>query len=54
MNWAIYTMMFLTVLGLGMTIGQDEKEKTGNNSVWWQIISITIWWGLLYFGGIFK
>ena len=55
MNWASYTLIILTLIGLGITIEKHGKGyKAGKNSAWSIILSNIIVWVLLYFTGFFK
>ena len=51
--WPQWTMLFLMVLGLGITIGLHGKPRP-NYSIWTDLIASAISFTLLYFGGFFK
>lgn len=53
-NWFIIALLALDILGLGVSMGNHGKPRTGNYSVWTALLSTIIVFSLLYFGGVFS
>ena len=50
--WALIVIIFLSVLGLGISIGKHGEPK-GEYNAWVDVISFIITWWLLYEAGLF-
>lgn len=53
LHWPQITMLVLLVLGLGISMEQHGRPKTGTHSFWSQLFAAAITFTLLYFGGFF-
>jgi hypothetical protein len=47
-------ILVLLAMGLGISLVQSGKPKTGTHSFWVQAISTTITLAILYWGGFFN
>jgi len=52
--WPQFAYLALLTVGLGMTLQQHGKPKTGNESIWISLTASSIALFLLYMGGFFK
>ena len=53
MNWAIYTILGLNILSLGLAIGAHGNQRSPTNA-WYTLIAVIFEVVLLYFGGALK
>lgn len=53
MGWPQITWLVIVMLGVGITLEQHGKPKTGKHNIWVTLVALGINVGLLNAGGFF-